>query len=268
MSFRVIEISSFKNPTLQDIRQAAAHGQPTKEGLFVAEGPHLAQELLKSKWTLEKLILTPTNLGRWEGQARQRSIEIIVVPERTFDRVAETETSQGVIALARPQMAQWEDFLGGNGLIVVLDGLQDPGNAGTIIRSAEAFGATGLVLLRQSVHLSNGKLMRASAGSVFRVPVCEGFDASTFLALATAAGLRLFSLDVAGEKHLEDACLDGLCALIVGNEAHGISPALREVSEGIAVETRNVESLNAAVACSIALYEANRQRRNNEPVRS
>ncbi|MFZ0593649.1 MAG: RNA methyltransferase [Bryobacteraceae bacterium] len=269
MSFRVVEISSPKNAILQDIRQAAARGRPTEEGLFVAEGPHLAQELLASKWQLEKLILTTKALERWESYARQRSIEIIIVPERTLTRIAQTETSQGVIALARPRMAQWVDLLGDQGLIVVLDGLQDPGNAGTIIRSAEAFGAAGVALLRNSVHLSNGKLIRASAGSVFRVPVCEGFDADEFLSRAQAAHLRLLSLDSAGERRLADARFDSPCALIVGNEAHGISPELRgAVSETIAVKTHKVESLNAAVACSIALYEAGRQREIDEPLRS
>ncbi len=268
MSFRVVEISSPRNAILQDIRQAAARGRPTEEGLFVAEGPHLAQELLRSTWPLEKLILTPRALERWERDARQRSIETIVVPERTFSRIAETEASQGVIALARPRMAQWVELIGDNGLIVVLDGLQDPGNAGTIIRSAEAFGATGVAMLRNSVHLSNGKLMRASAGSVFRVPVCEGFDADEFLTRARAARLRLVSLDSAGERRLAGARFDSPCALIVGNEARGVSPELRGASEIIAVKTHRVESLNAAVACSIALYEAARQREIDEPLRS
>jgi RNA methyltransferase, TrmH family len=266
MSFRVIEISSAKNAILQDVRQATAHGRPTEEGLFVAEGPHLAQELLHSKWPIEKLFVTPKTLENWEKHARQRSFEIIVVPERTFNRVAETDNSQGVIALTRPHVARWEELLGDKGLIVVLDELQDPGNAGTIIRSAEAFGATGVILLRNSVHLSNGKLLRASAGSVFRMPVVEGFDADEFISLARVASLRLFSLDSTGENDLAGARFDKPLALIVGNEAHGISPKIQEASETIAVKTRSVESLNAAVACSIALYEACRQRESDEPV--
>jgi RNA methyltransferase, TrmH family len=268
MSFRVVEISSPKNSILQDVRQAAAHGRATEEGLFVAEGQHLAQELLTSKWALERLILTPETLENWERLARQKSIEVIVVPKRTLDRIAETEAPQGVIALVRPRSWQWAELLEDNGLIVVLDGLQDPGNAGTIIRSAEAFGATGVVLLRNSVRLSNGKLMRASAGSVFRVPVCEGFDADQLLGLARAARLRLLSLDTAGENRLPGARFNLPCALIVGNESHGVSPKLREASEAIAVKTRRVESLNAGVACSIALYEAGRQREIDEPLRS
>lgn len=262
MSFRITEIGSLKNPFLRDVRQAAAKGRPTGDGLYVAEGPHLTEELLHSKWTPVKLLCTPATAPIWERHARAAMLEMIVVPQRTFDSVAETETSQGVMTLARPRQWQWNDLLDAPSFLVVLDGIQDPGNAGTILRSAEAFGASGVVLLKNSVRLSNGKLMRASAGSVFQMPVCEMLDSGEFLNKARETGLRLFSLDAGGRHLLSGARFSEPCAVIVGGEAKGVSSNLLEVSEKIAVKTHRVESLNAAVACSIALYEASRQRQN------
>jgi TrmH family RNA methyltransferase len=267
MSFCIVEISSPRNPSLQDIRQAAAKGRPTADGLFVAEGPHLVEELLHSKWALAKLIFTPETLPIWERHARLAAVETIVVPQRTFQSIAETGTSQGVMALARPRQWKWEDLQRPPSLIVVLDGIQDPGNAGTIIRSAEAFGATGAVMLKNSVRTSNGKFMRASAGSVFHLPICEGFDCSEFLQRAKETRLRLFSLDAGGRNMISGASFDGPCALITGSEANGVSQNLLEASEKITVKTQRVESLNAAVACSVALYDISRQRQLHESVR-
>jgi TrmH family RNA methyltransferase len=267
MYFRITEIGSLKNSFLLDVRRAAAKGKPTSDGLYVAEGPHLAEELLHSKWMPVKLVCTPATAPIWEPQARSASIEMIIVPQRAFDGAAGTETSQGVMALARPRQWQWQELMGDPSFLVVLDGIQDPGNAGTILRSAEAFGASGVVLLKDSVRLSNGKLMRASAGSVFHMPVCEMLDSAEFLRQAREAGLRLFSLDAGGRSLLSEAHLAQPCAVIVGGEAKGVSSNLLEASEKIAVKTCRVESLNAAVACSIALYEASRQRQMHESVR-
>jgi TrmH family RNA methyltransferase len=267
MSFRITEIGSLKNHFLQEVRRAANKGKPTGDGLYIAEGPHLTEELLRSKWTPAKLICTPATAPIWERLARSASVEMIVVSQRVFESIAATETSQGIMALAQPPQWQWKDLLGDPTFLVVLDGIQDPGNAGTILRSAEAFGATGVVLLKTSVRLSNGKLMRASAGSIFQVPLCEMLDSGEFLKQARGAGLRLFSLDAAGRHLLSSTHFADPCAVIVGGEAKGVSSNLLEASEKIAVKTHRVESLNAAVACSIALYEASRQRQMHEPVR-
>lgn len=267
MSFRKVEISSLKNPFLQDVRQAAAKGRPTADGLLVAEGPHLVEEVLHSKWELVKLIFTPDTLPIWERHARHAAVETIVIPDRIFQGIAGTETSQGVMALARPKAWGWDDLQGNPSLIVVLDGIQDPGNAGTIIRSAEAFGASGAVILRNSVRISNGKFMRASAGSVFHLPIREALDSGEFLKQAANTNLRLYSLDAGSTQSISTARFNLPCALITGSEANGVSHNLLEASEKLAVKTRRVESLNAAVACSVALYEMNRQRQRHEPVR-
>jgi TrmH family RNA methyltransferase len=143
---------------------------------------------------------------------------------------------------------------------VILDGVQDPGNAGTIVRSAEAFGATGLIFLEGSVHVANGKFLRATAGSIFRLPFLENQSGSGLAARVRSAGKRLYALTAQGKASVGEADLRQPCALVVGSEAHGVSPELRSLAEAVRIPTAQVESLNAAVACSIALYEAARQR--------
>lgn len=128
------------------------------------------------------------------------------------------------------------------------------------MRSAEAFGATGIILLRGCVGIANGKFLRATAGSVFRMPIIEGLAASHLLNLFEKTSLRRYALTARAGAHLPDADLREGVAFIVGSEGPGVSSELLRAAEEISIPAANVESLNAAVACSIALFEAARQR--------
>ena len=152
----------------------------------------------------------------------------------------------------------------GNALIVVLDGLQDPGNAGAIVRAAEAFGATGAIFLKGTVSPYNPKTLRASAGSLFRLPMLHGVDAECALPALAESGVRLFAALPANRngstRPLDAVDLTVNCGLIIGNEARGVSPELRSTAQHVSIPTVGVESLNAALAAGILLYEARRQR--------
>jgi TrmH family RNA methyltransferase len=142
----------------------------------------------------------------------------------------------------------------------VLDGLQDPGNAGTILRAAEAFGATGVAFLKGTVSPYNPKCLRASAGSIFRIPVAAGLDQQLFLAAAEQRKIALFALMPKGATDVGEVGLGSKCAIVVGSEGRGVSERLREKSTAIRIPTVGVESLNAALAAGIALFVARRQR--------
>jgi TrmH family RNA methyltransferase len=267
MSFRLVPLSSARNPRLQSIRSAAGRGRATEDGLFIIEGPHLVEELMESKWQPETLLFTSEVFPVWEERAREADVETIVIPARVFETIASTENTQGVMALARPRVWDWSNLQESRpALIVVLDGIQDPGNAGTIIRSAEAFGANGVVLLEHSARLSNGKVMRASAGSIFRMPVVDTVTPVEFLSRAREQNWDCAALHVVGKTDISQFPFRNDCALIVGSEGRGVSKDLLACSTSVTIPTSRVESLNAASACSIALYEASRQRRSNEPV--
>lgn len=255
-----MQITSPQNSAAQAIRRAIRSGQPLENGLIAAEGPHLVEEALRGQWAIEQVWTTPEARERYRALLERTHARIQEVPARVFQSLTGTEHSQEVLALLRRRQWSWEEMSGPKALIVVLDGIQDPGNAGTIVRSAEAFGATGNVFLPGCVGIANGKFLRATAGSVFRMPVIDGLSADHLLNLFEQSGLRRYALTTRAGARLPSVDFRAGVALIVGSEGTGVSPELLHAAEEISIPAANVESLNAAVACSIALFEAARQR--------
>jgi TrmH family RNA methyltransferase len=233
----------------------------TDEGLLVVEGPHLLEEALRSTWTVEQVFATAGALARESDLFARISAEVVEVAEKALASATDTEKTQGILSLVRPRFASWNELRSRTGLLVVLDGVQDPGNAGTIARSAEAFGAGAMILMTGSVHIANSKFLRASAGSVFRMPCLGAVTADELLENMNRFPMPLYSLTAGAGLPIDEADLTGNCALVVGSEGSGVSARLRAASSPIQIPTEHVESLNAGVACSLALYEASRQRK-------
>jgi TrmH family RNA methyltransferase len=240
---------SDKNPLLKEVRRLAAGGAFGEDRLVLAEGPHLLDEALRSKIEIHAVILAESVPEIAVG-GRMGTTRVVRVLDGLFNKLASTESPQGVLALVR--MPQWtpEDLLRGTPLVVVLDGVQDPGNAGAILRTAEAFGATGAVFLKGTVSPSNPKCLRASAGSAFRLPIVNEIP----------DGIALFAADPRAKLSIADARLAAPCAIVIGAEGSGVRPELAARATGVKIPTVKVESLNAAVAAGILLYEARRQR--------
>ena len=243
-------ITSAANPLLKEIRRAIARGEATEDGYWVAETFHLLQEARRSGCEVRAVLVAESQAGRVSDP------EAILVPDELLRRVAGTETSPGVIALVKP--AEPASRPVGVPLVIVLDELQDPGNVGTIVRAAEAFGATSAIFLKGTASPCNSKTLRASAGSLFRLPVQRALEPAA--AMEALRYVERFAAVPGGGLPVTEARLTGPCALIVGNEARGVSGALREHATEISIPTTRVESLNAAVAAGILLYEAHRQR--------
>ena len=244
-------ITSAANPLLKEVKRAIARGERTRDGLCVAEGFHLLEEARRSGREVPVVLVAES---RERDAGRPRSGKKVVLPDPLLRSVSGTENAQGVIALVRPPEWTLDDLFRGTALVVALDAVQDPGNAGTIARSAEAFGATGVLFLEGSVSPHNPKTLRASAGSLFRVPYVvggslEGRNATRYATVAS------------GGRPVGEADFRRPCVVIVGSEAHGVRAELRAGATEVSIPTAGVESLNAAVAASIALYEAARQRR-------
>jgi TrmH family RNA methyltransferase len=255
-----LPITSVHNPHLLEIKRAAAHGRLTSDGGVVAEGPHLLGELFRSRWRVKEVFLTAEARLRYAELLAGVECPLLELPARTLRALSTTESTQGIIAIAYPRPWTWTDVFRPDSVIVVLDGIQDPGNAGAIVRSAEAFGASGIVLTAGTVHFSNGKLLRASAGSMFRVPYVYEPDRQLVLERLLSSNTRLYALSAQGNAPLSQAEFSGGCALIVGSEGAGVSSEFLRAAETVYIQTSRVESLNAGVACSIALYEAARRR--------
>lgn len=254
------KLTSAKNPFLESVRRAARAGRPMEDGSLVIEGPHLVAEAIGADCRIQRIVTTAAGRERYAYLLGQSKAPITEVSARAFAATASTETAQEILALVCWRASSWSKLAGPCALVVALDGVQDPGNAGTIVRSAEAFGATGVVLLDGSVRVANGKFLRATAGSIFRLPVLEHVARSEFLDQARSLGLLLYALGARAGTSLGAADLRSPCVLIVGAEGSGVSAELVAAAHTVSIPARKVESLNAAVACSVALFEAARQR--------
>jgi len=254
------KITSAANPLVQDVRRAIQRGSLSEEGYAIAESFHLLDEALRSECEVGAVLAASSAMAAVEKRAR--GLRVVELPDALFQKLASTETSQGVIAMVRPRQWALSDLWKGRPLVVVLDALRDPGNGGAVVRTAEAFGASGVIFLKDSVSPHNPKMLRAAAGSMFRIPYVYGITAD-----AAIAGLRDHGVDLyaampasADARPIDAVDLRGACAIAIGNEGQGVSARVRDAASPISIPTRHVESLNAAVAAGILLYEASRQR--------
>lgn len=255
---RIETITSPANALVKELRRAIGRGSLTEDGLFIAESFHLLEEALRSGCEIPVVLVAESVAARITSPLPRTAI----LPDALFQTITTTESSQGVIALVRPPKWTADQVFALQSLVVVLDGIQDPGNAGAIVRAAEAFGATGVIFVKGGVGPQNPKTLRAAAGSLFRLPYLTGLDAAAVVGLLRKERVVVHAaMPYSGSEHLaEDVDLRRRCALIIGGEGHGIGKELHDLAEYIAVPTAGVESLNAAVAAAVLLYEARRQR--------
>jgi TrmH family RNA methyltransferase len=260
-----VVVTSRSNARVKQLRAAFAGQARLSGGLVAVEGDNLLSEALRSGMVLKTVFVSD---GRTLPSMVPRGVEVMWLAEEVFASVMETRAPQGVAALLVPPVPHLEgvvrlDASLGTPLILVAGGLQDPGNLGTLVRSAEAFGASGVLTTPGTVSGWNQKALRASAGSIFRTPVVGvGLEE---LAALKARGVRLLAAvaeDYADTVAAPAVDFRGACAVMIGNEGAGLSEELLELADvrvTIPCPGR-VESLNAAVAGSLLLYEASRQR--------
>jgi len=224
----------------------------------------LVEEALHSGLEIEALLVADSGERH---VARLKSLlpaglRVLRTSERLFDSVAGTETPQGIALLVEPRCWRLEDLLGAAPLVVVLAGVQDPGNVGTIVRAAQGFGASGVIACRGSAHPLAPKSVRASAGSVLRLPTLAGASPENILPELRRLGLRQYAATVCGEQNARDADFQGPCAIWIGSEGGGLPPEIERGADArIRIPTgAAVQSLNAAIAAAVLLYEAARQR--------
>ena len=259
-------IESRNNPRLRQLR--AAFARPTRAAEQIAlEGFHLVEEALASSVAVQTLFVASGHESLLDPLVIPASVEILSVPAPLLASAVTTESPQPVAALFAPPRWPWSALLGtgtrpsgASPLLAVLAGVQDPGNLGTILRSAEAFGATGAILLPGTVSPWNPKAMRASAGSVFRLPTLALSVDECFRHLAAAGIAAVAAMPRAENGVGLNTLLAPPIALLIGSEGSGIAPEIvARCQRQVTIPCPGpVESLNAAVAASILLYEASR----------
>lgn len=262
-----LTITSTSNRRVRQIREAIRSGQTDPGGRVPCEGAKLLYEAIKSHLRIEEIYVAQSRLEDERVQsvldlARRAHPEIVEVSDRVLHSMVDTETPQGLLSLVKLSVYELKDLLTQDSLLLVVHQMQDPGNLGTLIRSAEAFGARGVLLTRNSVSPFNAKVIRASAGSIFRLPCLSGFEIEEMFSNLNHNGFRLCAAIPNGNADFREVDYSGSIALLIGNESKGLDDALlRKVDCQIQIPMNSpVESLNASIATSIILCEAARQR--------
>ncbi len=261
---RLRRITSRHNTLVKELRHAFQHGEPTADGYGAIESVRLIEEAVRSGLRFRAVFFSASGEARAEKLLPQisRHAETLLLPDDVFAGAVATETPQGVAALVRFKEFTLEDaFVGTEPLVVIAVGVQDPGNLGTVIRSAGAFGAGGVLLAERTAGRFNPKVVRASAGSIFRIPVVP-VETKSLIPELRARGLRLVATSSHRGTPLPQAQLSAPLALFIGSEGAGLPrEIMAEMDETVAIpHSPRVESLNAGVAASIVLYEIARQR--------
>jgi RNA methyltransferase, TrmH family len=232
-----------------------------RAGRFLAEGPNLVEAAMRRGLVIE-VFATETAMDRFGSLLS--GVATHVVTDRAAKALSDTVTPVGLVAVCETPSATLPDVLAERPrLIAVAAEISEPGNAGTVIRLADAMGADAVVFAGNSVDPYNGKCLRASAGSIFAVPVVSETDAKAVVSALSDAGLRVLATTVDGETSLDDADLSGPTAWLFGPESHGLSPQLATMADDrIRIPmSGGAESLNVAAAAAICLYQSSRAHR-------
>lgn len=261
-------ISSNSNPQIKQLIKLQNKSRYRKqEGLFLVEGSKLVAEAAVHG-CLQKIYLMESREGREEERVKPllEQYPYEIVSDEVFLQISDTITPQGVIGLVTMPKYSWESLLEGERKqFVVLDDLRDPGNLGTIMRTAEGAGMSGVILSKESVDLFNPKVVRSTMGSIFRVPYYYSDDLVQVLQQLKEQEITLYATAMEGSVVYDQPDYTTGAAVIIGNEANGVSDKVfAQVEKRIRIPMEGqLESLNAAVSCAIVTYEMARQRRNS-----
>jgi TrmH family RNA methyltransferase len=267
---RLRRIEGRHNALVKQLRQAFSRAERTEEGDCAIESVRIVEEAIRSGLRFRAVFFRESAQDRAARLLPQigAQVETLLLPDKLFDNSVPSETPQGVAALVRLKDFSIDDILERLhvGPIMIVAGLQDPGNLGTILRSAEAFGSAGVVLSEGTVSPFNAKAIRASAGSLFRLPVIVAKSVGGLeevFSRLSAQSVRLIATSSHKGIPLDQVNLTGPLAILIGSEGSGLSRAvITKMSESIAIpHSPQVESLNAGVAGSIVLYAAARRRK-------
>jgi TrmH family RNA methyltransferase len=259
-------IDNPRSPRVRAVAKLAKKEARVETGLFLLEGPQAVAEALEFRpELLVDVFATPTALERYGEISRAAAaagLDIEFVSEQVAEAMADTVTPQGIIAVCRQFPTSVKDILGSEPtLIAILEEVRDPGNAGTIIRAADAAGADAVIFTGRSVDLYNPKVVRATTGSLFHLPVAIGAELELVVERARAAGLQVIAADIKGTDLLaarKSGTLESPTAWLFGNEARGLTDehyALADRAITVPIYG-HAESMNLATAASVCLYES------------
>ncbi len=258
-------ITSTSNERVRDIIRLQKQSRAREEeDCFTVEGSRLASEIPQGR--LVCAFASESFLAQDQNSHLCRQLKPEAVSDRVYQAMSDTRSPQGILAVVRRAHTQAEEILSvQDPLILILERLQDPGNLGTILRTAEAAGVTGIFLSEDTVDIYNPKVVRSTMGSIFRMPFSYQNDLSMTAGQLRRAGVRLYAACLEGSMEYDLADYTVPCAFMIGNEGAGLSAELTALSDcRVRIPMAGqAESLNAASACAVLAFEAARQRRRS-----
>ncbi len=254
-------ITSTANAQVKQLAQLQKKSKErTMQDIFVVEGPKMYREVPKERLAATYVSESYYNKNKAYFEGGQ---QITLLSDRVFESVSDTKTPQGVLCLVKQYHYTLEDLCKGSPLLMILENLQDPGNLGTILRTAEGAGVTGILMTRGCVDLYNPKVIRSTMGSIYRMPFYYTDNLEQDLLTLKKRGIRLYAAHLRGKGMYDEPDYSEPTGFLIGNESRGLTQetaSLADVYIKIPM-CGSVESLNAAVASAVLMYEANRQRR-------
>lgn len=222
---------------------------------FIIEGEVFVKEI-PSNINLTAIVVSENyNNIKYFGDYKN----IYVAPEKLFKSISQTMTPQGVFAVCEKTIYNVEDFA--NDFLLILENIQDPGNMGNMIRSATCFGVDAVLVSKNCVNIYNPKVIRSTAGSIFKIPIIENIDSKKIIVDLQKKGFKIIATSPYAKKYFFDIDMKNNVAIVMGNEANGISKELRDMCDlETKIPIKNLESLNVSVACGIMLHEVLKQR--------
>lgn len=260
-------ITSPSNPMIKEIKSLYRKKDRWIKKRFIVEGINIVEECIDNNYPVVNIVYSDELLNVKGGKELFNKISsdprTIHVPNKLYKEISNIKNPQGIMAMAEFRSNSIDELdLNRNSFILLLDRLQDPGNMGTIIRTADAFGIDGIIVTEGCVDVYNPKVVRSTMGSIFRVPIFHEPDEVLTIERLKEKGVRIYSTSLEGSQYIHETNFQDASVLIIGNEASGVSPYLYSVSDRLIKipMVGEAESLNVAIASSIIMYEAMRQR--------
>lgn len=258
-------ITSSSNQQMKNITMLMKKAKARREqGLFVAEGRKMCREV-PAEW-LEKVYVSESFLQEPEAEELMKGKAYEVVADSVFKSISDTQTPQGVLCMVRMPQYELTDLLRGEDThLLVLESIQDPGNLGTMLRTGEGAGITGIIMNQTTVDLFNPKTIRSTMGSIYRVPYFVTEDLKKTIEELKEQKIGVYAAHLQGKMQYDEPVYLGGTAFLIGNEGNGLSDETAELADTyIRIPMAGkVESLNAAVSAALLMYEVNRQRRKH-----
>ena len=255
-------ITSASNGRMKDIVNLIQKAKARREKKsFIIEGTRLFSETPAE--LIEEIYVSDVFLEKEENKELLSGHKYEIVKEDVFRKISDTKTPQGILAVVKQPEYNMEQMLERKPLIVILEDIQDPGNLGTIMRTAEGAGVTGVIMSRETVDIYNPKTIRSTMGSIFRVPFLYVENIHEAIQELKGQNISVYAAHLKGKKLYDEFPYQNGTAFLIGNEGNGLKKETADLADEymlIPMEGK-LESLNAAVATALLIYEASRQRR-------